>query len=185
MDEVGIPRSQQRLTLDGNILEDDHSLGDYSIMKDTVLHLVPLQCGSDMRIPVKTCSGRMITLDVVLKDTIENVKKKILEEEGIPVECQCLSYADKELRDYRTLNDYNIQRESILVLTRKLLDDMSIFVKMLTGKTISLDVTPETSFDTVKVEIQRRRGVPPGKQRLDFGVHETQHLERVNLKFKS
>ena len=173
MDEVGIPGNQQQLTLLGSILKDDHSLGDYNIMKDTVLHLVPLQCGNDMpRIHVNTRSGSMITLEVMLEDTIETVKKKILEEEGIPVQYQCLYYADKELRDYRTLNDYNIQRESTLVLTRELLDAMPIFVKMLTGKTITLNVTPETSVDTVKVEIHRRRGVPPGKQRLDFGVHE-------------
>jgi len=172
MDEVGIPGSQQRLTLHGSILEDDHSLGDYNIMKDTVLHLVPLQCDNSVRIHVNTRSGRMITLEVMLKDTIETVKKKILEEEGIPVECQCLYYADKEIRDSCTLNDYNIQRESTLVLTRELLDDMPIFVKMLTGKTITLNATTETSVDTVKVEIQRRSGVPPGKQRLDFGVHE-------------
>ena len=54
MDEFGIPGSQQRLTLDGSILKDDHSLGDYNIMKNTVLHLVPLNCGNDMRIHVIT-----------------------------------------------------------------------------------------------------------------------------------
>ena len=174
MDEVGIPGNQQRLSLHGSILEDDHSLGDYNIMKDTVLHLVPLQYGSGMKIHVNMRSGRMITLDVVLEDTIENVKKEILEEEGIPVECQCLFYAaePEELEDYHTLKEYNIQRGSTLVLTQERLDDMPVFVKMLTGKTIMLNVKPETSIKIVKVAIQRRIGVPPSKQRLDFGVHE-------------
>jgi len=176
MDEVGIPGNQQRLTLDGSTLEDDHSLGDYNIMKDTVLHLVQLKCGSGMRIYVNTRSGRMITLDVVPENTIENVKKGILEKEGIPVECQCLFYAaePEELKDYRTLKDYNIQRGSTLFLTPELLDDtmMPIFVKMMTGKTITLNFKPETSIKNVKVQIQRRTGVPPGKQRLDCGVHE-------------
>ena len=176
MDEVGIPGNQQRLTLDGSTLEDDHSLGDYNIMKDTVLHLVQLKCGSGMRIHVNTRSGRMITLDVVPENTIENVKKGILEKEGIPVECQCLFYAaePEELKDYRTLKDYNIQRGSTLFLTPELLDDtmMPIFVKMMTGKTITLNFKPETAIKNVKVQIQRRIGVPPGKQRLDCGVHE-------------
>jgi len=172
MDEVGIPVSQQRLTLDGSILKDDRSVGDYNIMKDTVLHFVPLNCGNDMRIHVNTLSGKMTTLEVVLEDTIKNVKEKILEEEGIPVQCQCLFYAGEELKDYRTLKDYNIERGSTLVLTREPMGDMSIFVKMLTGKTITLNVKPETSIKSVKAEIQRRRGIPPGKQHLDFGVHE-------------
>ena len=174
MDEVGVPGNQQRLTLVGSILEDEHILGDYNIMKDTVLHLVPLQCGSEMRIKVNVGSGRMITLHVVLEDTIENVKKKILEKEGIPVQCQCLFYATEpeELKDYRTLKDYNIQRGSTLVLTQERLNDMPVFIKMLTGKTITLNVKPETSIKSVKVETQRRIGVPLGKQGLSFGVHE-------------
>ena len=171
-EEVGIPGDQQRLTLHGSILEDDHSLGDYNIMKDTVLHLVLLDHGNGMQIQVNLPSEKMITLDVVLEDTIENVKKKIVEEKGIPVECQCLLYADNELKDYQTLKDYNIQGGSALFLTPKLLDGMPVFVKMLTGDTITLNVKPETSIKSMKVEIQRRRGVPPDKQLLHFGVHE-------------
>ena len=170
MDEVGLPGNQQLLTLDGSILKDDHSLSDYNIMKNTVLHLVPLNYG--MRIHVITPSGKMITLEVVLKDSIEYVKTKILQEEGIPVQCQCLFYADNELKDYCTLKDYNIERGSTLVLTQEPMGVMSIFVKMLTGKTITLNVKPETSIKSVKAEIQRRRGFPPGKQHLDFGDHE-------------
>ena len=172
MDEVGIPGNQQRLTLVGSILKDDHSLGDYNIMKDTVLYLVPLHCGNNVRITVNWPSGKMITLDVVLEDTIGNVKKKVLEEEGTPVECQSLVYAGSELKDYQTLKYCNLQGGSALFLTPKPLDIMPIFVKMLTGETMTLSVKPETSIKSVKVEIERRRGVPPGKQCLDFGVHE-------------
>ena len=172
MNEVGIPGNQQRLSLDGSVLKDDHSLCDYSIMKDTVLHLVPLRCDSGMRIHVKARSGRMITLAVMQEDTIENVKKEIREKVGIPVECQCLFYNDNELKDYQTLKDHNILRGSTLLLTEETLDDMPIYVKMLTGETITLNVKPKTPVKKVKVEIQRRRGVPPSKQCLLFGIHE-------------
>ena len=190
MDEVGVPGNQQRLTLVGSILEDDHNLGDYNIMKDTVLHFVPLQCGSGMRIKVNVGSGRMITLDVVLEDTIENVKKKILEKKGVPVECQCLFHAaePEELKDYRTLKDYNIQGGSTLVLTQERLNDMPVFVRMLPGKTITLNVKPETSVKSVKVETQRRIGVPLGKQGLNFGVHELKEdrmLREYNIQKES
>lgn len=172
MNEVGIPGNQQRLSLDGSILKDNHSLSDYNIMKDTVLHLVPLHCGSGMRIHVKTRSGRMITLEVMQEDTVEKVKKEILEKVRIPVECQCLFYNDNELKDYQTLKDHNILRGSTLLLTEETLDDMPIYVKMLTGVTITLHVKPKTSVKKVKVEIQRRKGVPPSKQCLLFGIHE-------------
>ena len=183
-DEVGIPVIRQRLTLDGSILEDDHSLIDYNVMKDTVLHLVPLHCGNDMRIHVNTLTEKMVTLEVVLEDTIENVKNKIFEEEGIPVECQCLFYAGKELRDYRSMKEYSIPSESTLILTQKLLDGVLIFVKMLTGKIITLNSKLETSIKSVKVEIQRQRGIPPCKQHLHFGVHELKEdlmLQEYNI----
>ena len=188
MDEVGIPGNLQRLTLYGSILEDDHSLGDYNILKDTVLYLVPLHSGNSMRIHVKTRSRMMITLEVMLEDTIEKVKKEIAEKGGIPVVCQCLFHNGNELKDYQTLMDHNIHIGSTLFLTQKPLDDMPIFVKMLTGETITLNVKPKTSIKSVKVEIQRRRGVPPGKQRLHFGVHELKEdrmLSEYNIQKES
>lgn len=127
-----------------------------------------------MQLFVKTLTGKTVSVEVEEGESIEDVKAKISEKEGIPAEQQRLIFGGQQLQDGKTLDDYDVSDDATLHLVLRLRGGMQLFVKTLTGKTVSVEVEEGESIEDVKAKISEKEGIPAEQQRLIFGGQQLQ-----------
>ena len=136
------------------------------------------------QISVKTLTGKT-SFDVDPSDTIEEVKKKLQEKEGINAEEQRFIFKGKQLEGNKTLSEYNIQNQSVLYLVLKNL--IQIFVRLADGKELTLNAYPSDTIATVKKKIQEKEGYKPEQQTLfsSKSLEDNKTLSEYNIQNKS
>ena len=173
-DREGIPVDQQRLSFVGKEVVDDHlPLSEYHNEIELSLQLDVKQQKYEFFLHVKTPTGKTkIKVEAVSADTIQDVKRKIMEEIGIPPNQQLLMFNNREIEDERrSLESNNINSDSIieLVIRRTHSNERHIYVKMPNGIRIVVDVSLEDTIADVKEKIKELIGTPVDKQLITFG----------------
>ncbi|KAA6401791.1 MAG: putative Polyubiquitin [Streblomastix strix] len=164
----------QRLVFKSEVIEDERTLSSYNIFNKSTIHLVIQISQEDldnmkMKITIRTWKGDNIDLEFKQIDTIRDVKHRIWELLKIPSNIQklCEQHYCIYDKDYKTLKDYQITEGTILDLELKV-EYIHIFVKILDGQTISLEIGKEFTISSVKNKIQDITQIPLKQQKLIF-----------------
>ena len=162
-EKKGLHPKQQCLIWAGKELQDNCAVCDYSLQCDSTLYLIQKKPSTKQN-SVKSSPGKASTLETDTSDTIPGVKIKTVENEEMPLDLPFFS--ERQLDD---LSNYDIWKESVpLPPISRMLGEMQIFVKTLTGKIINLEVKSSDTIGDVKIKIQEQEVIPPQQQRLIF-----------------
>jgi ubiquitin C len=175
-DKFDHPTKHMRLILNGKELDDGQKLSDYNIQNGSTLHLIIVT--PIFQVFVKTLAGKIYTLDVKSEFTIDMLKAKIQEIDGIPAKIQRLVF-ERTTLDGQTLADYNIQQGSTIHLLVKLPVVFKVLVYTAVGEYFVLEVQSSNTIGQVKDRIHRSAGISPNRQHLYFNGNEL--LDRATL----
>ncbi|CAL4997137.1 unnamed protein product [Urochloa decumbens] len=135
-------------------LEDGRTLAYYNILNESTLKL-DAPSNSDFKIFLKTLAGKYITLhEVSWYQSVHYIKMKIHKEEGIPPSQYELFFAGKQLEGDHNLGRYGIHQDSTLHLGTCLRGGIRVYVKSLTGRTITFDVEPSYTIDDMRAKLE-------------------------------
>ena len=148
----------------GEILEDDHLQSNYKLLPSSKLMFLKKRKQTaqvqGVLVFIKTLSGKTVSVRVPsLSSTVLDLKKLIEQSEGAAVEEQRLVFAGKGLEDDRTLNDYNISKESTLHLVLRSVEGQKIEIvveESTTKARYPMTVELSQTVDQLKLSLQKQ-----------------------------
>lgn len=130
---------------------------------------------ANMQVLVRAMTGKTITVIVETTGSVQDLKEKIQEKEGIDKDQFRLSFGGKQLQDERRLSEYKIESGSMVQISFSLpggSDEVEIGVQTVTGKKIMLNVNPSISIGELKLKVQDKEGIPVDTQKLIINGEE-------------
>ena len=168
----------QTLSYNGIELENEKTLEFYNIKKNTTLEL-EFKSKKGIFIFIKRPDDSFIIEEVNPSETILNIKKKLID--IYPIEHQRLEYNFEVLNNDKNLTDYNIKNESNLelIFTSGNDETFQIFVKTLTGKTITLAVKSDYTIEIIKELIYTKVRKSIEEWRLIFAGKQFENIRTL------
>ena len=167
----GISVNKQKLFFKGEELNNNITIGETLISRESILDLI-YKSDNGIIIFFINFDEKKVPFDVKHSDTIHNIKLLIQIKENIPPDQSILFFGNKLLEDNKTLADYNIKDGSIIEFSFKSKGGMKIFLKTLTGKTVTIEANPEDIVNNLKQTIYQTEMIPPKEQHIIFNGKE-------------
>ena len=181
----GIRHDFNRLWGSGKWLKDDRTLLDYNIKEGSTLALTESWLEEiEIKIIVRTLTGKKIDLQISNFATVQCVKEMIQDREGIPPDQQRIIYLGQQLADDHLLIFYDICNDSLIHLILRLRGgQLRITVKYF--KTLLIDFQMSPSVRQIKERIEELEGYPLALQKLtlygrvldDDSIYPAQELD--------
>ena len=156
----------------GKELDDNKKISDYNITGNSTLELI---LRTSIQINIKINNGKIITQKVYLSDKIENIKKKIIDDEKLTINDLCLFFENIKLEENKTLNEYNIQNESNLELKESFI----IHIKGLKDN-ININVVPSDTINIIKQKIKEKEDFSLDKYIIIYKGKELEDNKTLN-----
>ena len=161
-----IPPHLQWFRYDGRLIDSFYRLGYYSIPDGAVLDVELREY--ELMVFLKTLTGQTITVRATPHDTVADMKQKIFEQEGIPVDRQRMIFVGEQLNDNHRFLDYRIEHESAVHLVFRSGQGFQIFVRSHNDRTMVFECQPTTTIEKVKEKVREREGLHVDIQQLSF-----------------